>query len=112
MASDLGGACSPPFDVIVANLPYVPTGWLADLGPEIAAEPQGALDGGADGLDLIRRLIDDLGRLMVPGGICILELAEGQADEVEHLGREAGLRCLDRLQDIGGCDRAVILAMR
>ncbi len=110
--SDLGDACAPFFNLIVANLPYVPTGWLVDLGPEIASEPRGALDGGVDGLDLIRRLIDDLPRMLAPGGICLLELAEGQAGTVKNLGHHAGLQLIDRLRDVGGCDRAVILSKR
>jgi release factor glutamine methyltransferase len=107
--TDLAGSCGTPFDLIVANLPYVPTGWLKDLGPEIEREPRSALDGGEDGLDLIRRLIEDLPQILNPGGLCLLELAEDQADTVEDLGLKQRLVPRGRLRDVGGCDRVVIL---
>lgn len=107
--SDLASGCGPVFDLVVANLPYVPTGWLPTLGVEISREPALALDGGRDGLDLVRRLVGDLDRILAPGGLCLLELAEDQADAVEELAAEGGLRLIGRRRDIGGCDRVVML---
>ncbi len=107
--TDLAAALPGPFDLIVANLPYVPTGWLADLGPEIDREPRTALDGGEDGLDLVRRLIADLRRILVPGGNALLEIAEGQAEAVETAVISAGLQPVERLRDVGGCERVVHL---
>lgn len=109
LRSDLASSCRSGFDLVVANLPYIPSGWLPSLGEEIAREPEQALDGGADGLDLVRRLIGDLGRLLAPGGSCFLELAEGQADAVEDLAAEQGLSPAGRRRDIGGCDRVVMI---
>ncbi len=107
--SDLISSCGPAFDLVVANLPYIPTGWLPTLGLEISREPVLALDGGRDGLDLIRRLVGDLNRILTPGGLCMLELAEDQADAVEELAEKNGLSPVGRRRDIGGCDRVVIL---
>ncbi len=107
--SDLMSSCAPAFDLVTANLPYVPTGWLPTLGEEISREPVLALDGGDDGLDLVRRLIEDLPRVLTPGGLCLLELAEDQADAVEELAVGHGLSPAGRRRDIGGCDRVVIL---
>lgn len=107
--SDLASCCQSGFDLVVANLPYVPTGWLPTLGEEIAREPVQALDGGQDGLDLVRRLIEDLSRILAPGGSCFLELAEGQAAAVEDLAEKRGLHPIGRRRDIGGCDRVVMV---
>jgi len=109
LQSDLGTAVAGPFDLVTANLPYIPTGWLPTLGEEISREPVLALDGGADGLDLVRRLIADLGRILAQGGHCLLELAEDQAEAVEELAVTHGLSPIGRRRDIGGCDRVVIL---
>src|SRR6185295_7822660 len=56
----------PPFDLIVANLPYIPTRDLAGLAPEVQREPRLALDGGDDGLVLVRRLIGEAGGALAP----------------------------------------------
>jgi release factor glutamine methyltransferase len=61
------------FDVLVANLPYVRAGELDALTAEVKSEPREALDGGADGLDLIRRLAGGCARHLVPGGLVALE---------------------------------------
>ena len=101
----------PHLDLLIANLPYVPSdaldaardaarasasfaasfneadgvGTPRDLSRiAIAAEPRIALDGGADGLDLIRRLIAELPRLLRPGGVAILEFGDGQGDAIAY----------------------------
>ncbi len=107
--SDLISSCGQAVDLVVANLPYIPTGWLPTLGVEISRDPALALDGGHDGLHLVRRLIGDLARILAPGGLCLLELAEDQAEAVEELAVKHGLRPVGRRRDIGGCDRVVIL---
>jgi hypothetical protein len=57
-----------PFDVVVANPPYVPTGQLPTLSPEVRREPPLALDGGADGLDVVRRIAEDARAASCPAG--------------------------------------------
>ena len=73
------------FDLIIANLPYIPAEEIASLSPEVRHDPASALDGGADGLDLIRRLIDTAPDRLAPGGALLLEIGLGQADAVNNL---------------------------
>ena len=85
----------PPYAVVCANLPYVPTGDLPALSPELAYEPQAALDGGPDGLDVLRRLLDRLTEITEPDGIALLEIGaeQGEAVAAEVAGRLPGARC-------------------
>ena len=110
--SDLTTSVEPPWDLVVANLPYIPTVDLAALPREVGFDPASALDGGADGLDLIRRLVEDLGRLLRPCGGAVLEIGEDQAESVEDIGAAAGLGVARRIKDPGGCDRVVVLQPR
>ncbi len=109
---DLAAAAAPGIDLVVANLPYVPTGVLPDLPVEVRREPAAALDGGADGLDPVRRLVSDLRRLLKVCGGAVLELGEDQADAVAGLARASGLAVARRLRDAAGCDRVVVLQPR
>ena len=103
-ASALGAS---DFDLVLSNPPYIPGSDIAGLMPEVAAhEPAGALDGGADGLDCYRRIIDALPGLLAPGGVAILELGAGQAASVIALG--SGFRTEARV-DLGGIPRALVL---
>jgi release factor glutamine methyltransferase len=109
---DLGESFFGAHDLVVANLPYVPGPRLAELPPEVRHDPESALDGGADGLDLIRRLLVDLPRLLRPCGGAVLELGEGQVAEVAELASVAGLGIARRLRDAGGCERVVVVERR
>lgn len=108
--ADLTTSLSGSFDLVLANLPYVPETEIASLAPELAWEPHVALAGGADGTDLLRRLVADLPRLLVGGGHALLEHGEGQADLLAPLLADLGLRELSRLRDLSGRDR--VLALR
>jgi release factor glutamine methyltransferase len=85
--ADLFPADGPaPFDLILANLPYVRTGAIADLPVATSFEPRRALDGGPDGLAVIRRLLSVLPeRLTEPDGEAMLEIGGDQADEMRAL---------------------------
>ena len=109
LEGDLDAPLAPfaPFALIVANLPYIPTGDLATLAPEVLAEPRLALDGGADGLDLVRRLCAAAPRLLIAGGALALEVGAGQADAVATFCREAGLVDVQLRRDLGAVDRVV-----
>jgi len=96
-----------PFDLVAANLPYVRTGDIAGLAPEVRAEPVGALDGGPDGLDLVRRLVAAAPALLAPGGALVLEIGAGQADETARLCEAAGLTDVRRRRDLGAIERVV-----
>ena len=106
---DLTGAVAPPWDLVVANLPYIPTADLEELPIEVRRDPASALDGGPDGLDLIRRLLDDLPRLLRPCGGAVLEIGDDQADQVAEIAVAAGLGVARRIKDAGGCDRVIVL---
>ena len=96
-------------DLIVANLPYMPTATLATLSPEVSRhEPVAALDGGVDGLDLIRRLIATAGSRLANGGVVVLETAgETQATAVVELMRTAGFSLVATRPDLPGVERFV-----
>lgn len=81
-AGDLLDAGDGPYTLICANLPYVATDTLAGLGPDLAFEPVLALDGGADGLDVIRRLLDLLPTVLAADGVALLEIGADQGQAV------------------------------
>ena len=76
--SDLLSAAEGPLDLIVANLPYIPTAELAALQPEVQRDPRSALDGGADGLELVRQLMPQASARLRSGGVLALELGLDQ----------------------------------
>ncbi len=76
--SDLLSAVHGPFQLIVANLPYIPSAEIAGLQREVLRDPILALDGGADGLDLVRRLIAECATKLASGGRLALELHHDQ----------------------------------
>jgi release factor glutamine methyltransferase len=79
-------------DVVVANAPYVPTGELGLLPPESRLhEPRVALDGGADGMDVLRRVIQQVPRWLAPGGHLLVETSERQAPLISEAMARAGL---------------------
>jgi len=79
-------------DVLVANVPYVPTGEVALMPPEARDhEPRRALDGGGDGLDVLRRLAAGAGDWLAPGGALLSEVSERQAPAAVAVLTAAGL---------------------
>jgi release factor glutamine methyltransferase len=109
---DLTAATAPPWDLVVANLPYIPSAAIAELPPEVRHDPITALDGGDDGLDVLRRLLTDLRRLLRPCGGAILEIGEGQVEEVTEVAVGAGLAVARMLRDAGGAARVIVLQPR
>lgn len=110
VAGDLFAAVAPGerFDVIVSNPPYVPTGELAGLSREVRREPPLALDGGADGLALLRRIAAEAPRWLAPGGTLLLEMHESHAEPLARLCREAGFAVADPRKDLAGLWRYVV----
>lgn len=79
------------FDAIVSNPPYVRTGEIPELQAEVRlSEPHGALDGGEDGLDIIRRIVDNAPSRLVPGGALLIECSPEQAAAVRGLLEQQG----------------------
>lgn len=74
------------FDLIISNPPYIPSGEIASLQPEVRDfDPRGALDGGADGLDFYRLLATEAGAFLKPDGKLVLEFGDGQADALKTI---------------------------
>jgi len=93
------------FNMIMANLPYIPTETLHNL-PVYGREPTIALDGGADGLDVIRRLLAEAPRRLAPGGLILLEIEASQGAKVLSLAQDAFAEAEIHLhQDLSGHDR-------
>ena len=107
-ASWTEGQPDAAFDIVVSNPPYIPTGDIAGLEPEVAErEPHLALDGGPDGLDAYRALAPEILRVLKPGGLFALEIGHDQGKAVENLLNQAGAEAVQVLSDLGGRDRAV-----
>jgi release factor glutamine methyltransferase len=107
---DLLDATTGPFDLIVSNPPYIPTGDLSSLQPEILNyEPRLALDAGPDGLDLIRRLVPMAASRLVPAGWLIFEFGDGQVTSVrEIITAEPSLAVVALRDDLAGIPRIAI----
>ncbi len=94
-------------DLIVANLPYIPTETLPKLAV-YQKEPTLALDGGVDGLDLVRRLLKQAPACLAPGGLMLLEIEHRQGPSVKELAQAAFPHArVAVLQDLAGHDRVV-----
>ncbi|BCP55104.1 release factor glutamine methyltransferase [Kaistia sp. 32K] len=97
------------FDVIASNPPYIASDVIPTLDREVRDhDPTLALDGGADGLDAYRAILDDLERVMAPGGATFLEIGFDQADALRALARQAGFDASVHA-DLAGHDRIVEL---
>ena len=112
LAGDLDGPLPPELagrvDVLCANVPYVPTGAIATLPTDVRDhEPRLSLDGGPDGLDVLRRLVARAGHWLAPGGRLCCEIGEDQAEAAAALLRAAGLAEVAVHQDLVGRDRIV-----
>jgi release factor glutamine methyltransferase len=110
LESDLLGAMPPDrkLDVITANLPYIPSAEVPKLMRSVRDfEPWIALDGGPDGLDLIRRLSSSLPAHLAPGGVALLEVGHDQAPAVRSLLGASGLARVEVHRDLAGVDRVV-----
>lgn len=109
VCGDLLGPLSGPFDLVVANLPYVAAEEFSALPPDVADyEPRLALDGGVDGLALIQRLLPQLADRLSSPGLLLLEIDPRQTDAVLRMVRahlpDAETRVL---RDYAGRERLV-----
>jgi release factor glutamine methyltransferase len=104
-ATELG-----PLDALVSNPPYIPSAEVDVLAPELRRyEPRGALDGGADGLDVLGPLTREGALLVKPGGLFAVEVAQGQAEQVCALLRATGeWNEPETVADLAGVDRVVL----
>lgn len=97
------------FDVLVSNPPYIPSAVMESLPHEVADfEPALALDGGADGLDIFRRLVNAAPHMLRPGGLLACELYEGHLGAAADLCRSAGMHDVRIVEDFTGRPRIVL----
>jgi len=105
--ADLIPAVREPVDIICANLPYIPSDELAKLKVAVW-EPRIALDGGPDGLSLIRRFLEQAPASLAPGGLLLMEIEAGQGKAALDLAGQAFPRAeIVLLPDLAGRDRLV-----
>jgi release factor glutamine methyltransferase len=98
-----------PIDLIVSNPPYVPVRDRHVLQQDVVGfEPAGALFGGDDGLELIRRLIPAARQVLAPHSALMLEIGVDQAERVEALLKAARFTSVHRHQDLQGIDRIIV----
>jgi release factor glutamine methyltransferase len=100
--------------VMLANPPYIPSQEVLQLQPEVANhEPHLALDGGSDGLDAIRILVDTAPEYLQPGGIWLVEMMAGQGAAVaDLLGQQGSYTDIQIIDDLAGLDRFVFARLR
>jgi release factor glutamine methyltransferase len=109
LPGDLLEPLPEPVQIIVANLPYVPTPILSTLDRDVAEyEPLSALDGGPDGLTHIGRLLREAGGWLVPHGVVLLEIGAGQGPQVRALATASFPDArVEQFLDYAGLDRII-----
>lgn len=100
--SDMFSQIKGDFDIIVSNPPYLASSDMEHMQRELAFEPESALFGGGDGLDFYRRLALDAPSRLAPGGVLLMEVGAGQAEDVRKMFKNAGV-----IKDINGIERVV-----
>jgi release factor glutamine methyltransferase len=98
------------FDIIISNPPYIPTGAIALLAPEVKEyEPHLALDGGEDGFDCYRAIMKQLPGLLAADGIAAFEIGIGQHRDLPAIVEENGLQVAGIKEDLAGIPRCVLV---
>ena len=113
LACDLGAGVPDRFegriDLVISNPPYVPSGIMGEIPSEVRDfEPALALDGGADGLDVFRRLVPFAVRFLRPGGTLAVELHEVGMDRAVAIAEEGGLCDVRVVKDLAGRPRVLV----
>lgn len=108
LQSDLFENVEGVFDIIVSNPPYIPSGEIETLMPEVRdREPRRALDGAGDGLFFYRRILEEGMGHLTRGGMLFFEIGCDQAGMVSALMEQAGFLDITVVQDYAGLDRVV-----
>lgn len=94
--------------MVLSNPPYIPTADITALDVDVRNyEPHTALDGGADGLDCYRTLVQQLPAYLNAGALVLFEVGQGQAADVAALGAAAGWNLIEIANDLAGIARVV-----
>ncbi|TDU81074.1 release factor glutamine methyltransferase [Prosthecobacter fusiformis] len=107
LRSDLFEKISGTFDLVVSNLPYIPTGEIPSLSREVRRDPILALDGGADGLDMVRRFLADAPSRLAPGALIALEVGHDQGHLTASHASGLGYGAAEVKADLAGVERFV-----
>lgn len=98
------------FDVVLANPPYIPSPEIAALDADVRDfEPHAALDGGGDGLDCYRSILQQLPVHLNPGALVLFEVGQGQAVDIAALGTASGFSITGIVNDLAGIARVVAM---
>jgi release factor glutamine methyltransferase len=103
--ADLLDGIRGPFDLVVSNPPYVPSAVIQTLSSEVQREPLLALDGGPDGLVVVRRLVAQAFERLAPGGRLLIEAGHDQSIAVARLLADHGFVDISCYRDLAGIDR-------
>ena len=95
------------FDAVLSNPPYIATSVIPTLEKQVQFEPVLALDGGADGLDFVRKIAASAKAHLVPGGILQMEIGYDQGNQARNILRKEGYRKISVIKDLEDCDRVV-----
>jgi release factor glutamine methyltransferase len=106
-------AINNKYEIIVSNPPYIKSGEIENLAPELAYEPRIALDGGGDGLDFYRKIIGPAAHYLVGGGFLILEIGYGQKEALEGIFQKSlGFEIIEVVGDYNNINRAIVARKR
>jgi len=98
------------FDMIISNPPYIPSGMMMLLPADVQKEPTLAIDGGKDGLDFYRRIVNESLVFLKPGGLLLFEIGDGQREAIEQIVLPAqNFIIRECVKDYRGTDRIMIL---
>ena len=109
-SGDLYNALPPahrPFNLIVCNPPYIPSGEIQTLSAEVQNEPRLALDGGPSGLEIIERVIDGAPVNLIRGGALLLEADPRQMEKISFLLEKKGFGNVKLYRDLSGKERVI-----
>ena len=109
LADRLPEALDAPASAVISNPPYIESGVVPTLSPEVLREPHAALDGGDDGLIFYRRLTEAFASTVRRGGFILYEIGYDQGDALRALAAESGMSC-EILRDYGDRDRVAVLS--
>ena len=96
-----------PYSLITSNAPYIPGGEIEDLAPEVRNEPRIALDGGGDGLAIIKKIIDGAPGFLRPGGALLLEADPRQMRRIGEMLAGRGFINIQTRRDLAGRERVI-----